>query len=181
MSGDPGSWPPLIVASEKPRWVVWRDFALTLLMWLMFAIILETEFELFFGRYLERLGWGDFDTNANWARFFQRLEPYLWLIVMLVALLAASTVATLRRLRRFLKQAPPPSLQATEQARRAGMDEADLLAARELANVVVHMAPDGRHRVEPRGRLFSSPVLTGEGREGAGPRTQSGGLQIIMI
>ena len=144
------SWPPLIVASEKPRWVVWRDFALTLLMWLMFAIILETEFELFFGRYLERLGWGDFDTNANWARFFQRLEPYLWLIVMLVALLAASTVATLRRLRRFLKQAPPPSLQATEQARRAGMDEADLLAVRELANVVVHMAPDGRHRVEPR-------------------------------
>jgi hypothetical protein len=76
------NWPPLIIASEKPRWVMWRDFALTLLMWLIFAIILETEFELFFGRYLERLGWGNFDTNANWAQFFQRLEPYLWLIAM---------------------------------------------------------------------------------------------------
>ena len=68
------TWPPLIVASEKPRWVWWRDFALTLLMWLVFAIMLETEFELFFGRYLERLGLGDFDTNANWARFFERME-----------------------------------------------------------------------------------------------------------
>jgi hypothetical protein len=160
------SWPPLIVVSEKPRWVVWRDFALTLLMWLMFAIILETEFELFFGRYLERLGWGDFDTNANWARFFQRLEPYLWLIVMLVALLAASTVATLHRLRRFLKQAQPPPLQAAEEAPRGRVEVAALLAARELANVVVHVAPDGTHRVEPRAPS-SPPRHTGEGREGA--------------
>jgi hypothetical protein len=144
------SWPPLIVASEKPRWVVWRDFALTLFMWLIFAIILETEFELFFGRYLERLGLGDFDTDANWARFFQRLEPYLWLIAILVALLAASTVATLYRLQRFLKQAPPPPLQAAEEARRGRMDPAVLLAARELPNVVVHVAPDGTHRIEPR-------------------------------
>src|SRR4029453_3636375 len=51
-------------------------------MGVIFAIILETEFELFFGRYLERLGWGNFDTNANWAQFFHRLEPYLWLIAM---------------------------------------------------------------------------------------------------
>jgi hypothetical protein len=144
------SWPPLIVVSDKPRWVVWRDFALTLGMWLIFAIMLETEFELFFGHYLERLGLGDFDTNAHWARFFRRLEPYLWLIVMLLALLAASTVATIHRLRRFLKQAPPPPLPATEQAKRAGIDEAELLAVRELANVVVHVTSDGRHRVEPR-------------------------------
>jgi hypothetical protein len=151
----PKSWPPLIVASEKPRWVVWRDFALTFGMWLIFAIMLETEFELFFGHYLERLGLGDFDTNANWARFFQRLGPYLWLIAMLMALLAASTVATVHRLRRFLKQAPPPPLQATEEARRGRLEAAALLAARELANVVVHVAPDGTHRIEPR--AISSP------------------------
>ena len=146
----PKSWPPLIVASEKPRWVVWRDFALTLAMWLVFAIMLETEFELFFGRYLERLGLGDFDTNAHWARFFQRLEPYLWLIIMLLALLAASAVATIHRLRRFLKQAPPPPLQAAEEARRGHMEVATLLAVREFANVVVHVTPDGAYRIEPR-------------------------------
>jgi hypothetical protein len=151
------SWPPLIVVSDKPRWVAWRDFALTLGMWLMFAIMLETEFELFFGHYLERLGLGDFDTNANWARFFQRLAPYLWLIAMLLALLAASTVATVHRLRRFLKEAPPPSLQATEEARRGRLDAATLLAARKLASVVVHVAPDGTHRIEPRAIPTSFP------------------------
>ena len=163
------SWPPLIVASEKPRWVFWRDFALTLAMWLMFAIILETEFELFFGRYLERLGWGDFDTNANWARFFQRLEPYLWLIVMLVALLAASTVATLHRLRRFLKQAQPPPLLAIEEAHRGRMEAAALLAARELANVVVHVTADGAHRVEPRQAPLLLPRLRGRVGRGQAP------------
>ena len=151
MSGPTGkAWPPLIVATDKPRWLFWRDFALTVAMWLVFAIMLETEFELFFGRYLERLGLGDFDTNANWARFFQRLEPYLWLIVMLLALLAASTVATIHRLRRFLKQAPPPPLQAAEEARRGRLDVTALLAAREMPSVVVHVTPDGTHRVEPR-------------------------------
>jgi hypothetical protein len=89
-----GSWPPLIVVSDKPRWVAWRDATLTLAMWVLLAIMLETEFELFFGRYLEKLGLGDFDTQAHWARFFRLLEPYVWLIVMLCALLAASCVRT---------------------------------------------------------------------------------------
>jgi hypothetical protein len=144
------SWPPLIVVSDKPGWVVWRDFALTVAMWTIFAIMLETEFELFFGRYLERLGFGDFNTDANWGQFFQRLKPYLWLVVMLLVLLAASTVATLHRLRRFLKAAPPPPLEAAEAAARGRMEVASLLAARELRDVVVHVDADGTHRVEAR-------------------------------
>ena len=146
----PESWPPLIVVANKPRWVVWRDFALTVAMWAIFAIMLETEFELFFGRYLERLGLGDFDTEAQWALFFQRLAPYLWLIVMLLALLGASTVATLHRIRRFLKSAPPPPLAPAEEAAHGGMEEADLLAARRLRNAVVHVEAGGRRRVEAR-------------------------------
>jgi hypothetical protein len=143
------TWPPLIVASNKPRWVWWRDFALTLGMWLVFAVMLETEFELFFGRYLEHLGLGDFDTNPNWPRFFERLRPYVVLIIVLVVLLAGAAVATIRRYYRALKRPLPPPLPAAQQARRAGMDEADLLAARELADAVVHIAADGTHRVEP--------------------------------
>jgi tetratricopeptide (TPR) repeat protein len=50
-------WPPLIVADHTPRWVRWRDFALTLMMWILFAIMLETEFELFVGPHLERWAW----------------------------------------------------------------------------------------------------------------------------
>ena len=152
-----GTWPPLIVASEKPKWVLWRDFSLTLAMWLVFAVMLETEFELFFGRYLERLGFGDFDTNANWARFFERLRPYVYLIICLLAFLAAAAVATIHRYYRALRLAQPLPLPAAQQARRAGMDEPDLLAARELADVVVHVAPDGRHRIEPRNTSSPPP------------------------
>ena len=144
------TWPPLIVAGERPNWMWWRDFALTLAMWLLFAVMLETEFELFFGRYLERLGWADLDTNANWPRFFDRLRPYLYVVIVLLAFLAASAVATIARYYRSLRLPPPPPLPAAAQARRARMDETDLLAARQLSNVVVHIAPDGTHRVEPR-------------------------------
>ena len=144
------TWPPLIVASTKPRWVWWRDFALTLAMWLVFAVMLETEFELFFGRYLEHLGLGDFDTNANWPRFFERLKPYVVLAIVLVALLAMAAIATILRYYRMLHRPLPVPLAAAQQARRAGMDEAALLAARDLDDAVVHIAVDGTHRVEPR-------------------------------
>src|SRR5262249_46377186 len=63
MSDAAKPWPPLIVAKHTPRWVRWRDFALTLMMWILFAIMLETEFELFAGGHLERWGFGDFDTD----------------------------------------------------------------------------------------------------------------------
>ena len=150
MSGHPyDKWPPLIVVSNKPRWVWWRDFALTLFMWLVFAVMLETEFELFVGRFLEHLGLGDFDTNANWARYFERLKPYVYLVLVLLFFLAGAAVATIRRYYRMLHRPLPPPLAAAQLARRAGMDEADLLAAREFADVVVHVAPDGRHRVVP--------------------------------
>jgi len=144
------AWPPLIVASRQPAWMRRRDFLLTLAMWLLFAIMLETEFELFFGRHLERLGWGDFDTNPNWPRFFERLRPYVYLIFVLIAFVAAAAVATIARYFRAQRLPPPVPLPAAAQARRANMAETDLLAARQLANVVVHIAPDGTHRIEPR-------------------------------
>jgi len=144
------TWPPLIVAERPPRWVAWRDYLLTLLMWLAFAIMLETEFELFFGGFLERIGLGDFDTDANWGVFFERLRPFVYLIITLLVFLAAAAVATVARYFLARRLPPPAPLAAAAQARRARMDETDLLAARELANVVVHIAPDGTHRVEPR-------------------------------
>ncbi len=144
------TWPPLIVVSDKPRWVIWRDFTLTLMMWLGFALMLETEFELFFGRYLERLGLGEFHTEAHWEVFFQRLRPYIGLVVILVVILAGTTLATLHRVRRALTQRLPPGLTPEEQAPRAGMTPAALVEARALRLAVVHVEPDGRHRVEPR-------------------------------
>jgi hypothetical protein len=143
-------WPPLIVASNKPPWLWWRDLALTIFMWLIFAIMLETEFELFFGRYLERLGWGDFDTNPNWERFFERLRPFVVLIFVEMVGLGFAAVATIHRFRVAFQRPPRPPLQPAEEAVRAGMSEDALTGARGLNNAVVYVMADGSHRVEPR-------------------------------
>ena len=144
------TWPPLIIASDKPRWVTWREFGLTLAMWIMFAIMLETEFELFFGRYLEKLGLGDFQTDAHWDIFLQRLRPYIALVMVLLVTLVASTIATLHRVRRAVLMHPPAPLPIETEAPYAKMTPEALAAARALRTATVYVEPDGTHRVEPR-------------------------------
>jgi PgaD-like protein len=146
----PKVWPPLIVASTKPTWVTVRDVALTLLMWVLFAIMLETEFELFFGHYLQRIGLGDFDSEGRWPEFFQALRPFVQVALVLVSLLLVAGLLTLRRVARGRRLAQPAPLTAGDEARRVGIDEARLNAARELRIVVVHIEPDGKHRIEPQ-------------------------------
>jgi poly-beta-1,6-N-acetyl-D-glucosamine biosynthesis protein PgaD len=145
----PVPWPPLIVASTKPTFVKVRDTALTLLMWLLFAILLETEFEMFFGHYLQRLGLGDFDSEGRWLEFFQALRPFVQVALVLVSLLLVAGLLTLRRVARGRKLPQPAPLTAGDEARRVGLDEAELIAARELRVVVVHIDGDGKYRVEP--------------------------------
>jgi hypothetical protein len=150
-------WPPLISAARAPRWVRWRDALLTSLMWLLFAAMLETEFELFFGEHLERLGFGDFSKEANWPTFFERLLPFMETAAVLVLLLAVAGLMSLRLYRRSFQLPQPAPLAASDQARRAGMDEAALIAARELTIAVVHVHTDGSYQVE-----IPAPAVDGE-------------------
>ena len=143
-------WPPLIVATDKPRWLWWRYFALTVAMWALFAGMLESEFGLFFGRYLDD-HWGfHIDTKPHWHRFFGLLEGYVWLIIMLLGFLAAATVATIHRTRNLLHLAPPPALPTDEEARHARTDAATLEAVRKLRKVTVRADADGTRRFERR-------------------------------
>lgn len=153
IAGSHRPWPPLIASGHVPRWVKWRDFVLTGIMWLLFAVMLEAEFELFAGPFLEHVGVGDFDTEGNWAEFFERLLPFVQIGVVLVAVLVVASLSTLRRRARGLLMPAPPALGMDEQARRSGMSEADLVAARELRIAVVHIENDGKHRVEARTRV----------------------------
>jgi hypothetical protein len=150
MSGATRPWPPLIVARHIPGWVRWRDRLLTLLMWGLFAIMLETEFKMFFGDHLKQLGWGDFDTEANWPVFFERLTPYLVIAAVMVAALAGTGLRSLRLRRRALLLPQPPSLDPAVEARRAGLNTAALATARALRVAVVHFDADGTHRIEAR-------------------------------
>jgi hypothetical protein len=150
MSDPQPSWPPLIVAANQPRWMRWRDVGLTLCMWLLFVIMLETEFELFFGPLFERLGWGDWDTEANWEIFFQRLAPFLRTVGILVTALVVAGLFTMARRRRTLLGVAPPPLDVGQHAALARIDERALVEARDLPVAVVEVDADGRHIVHPR-------------------------------
>jgi len=150
MSQSPNAvWPPLIVASDKPRWLWWRDSALTLVMWALFLGMLESEFGLFLGRYLDQWGF-HFDTKPHWHRFFGLLEPYVWLTIMLLGFLAAAAIATIHRTNISMRRAPPPSLSIDDEARRARIDAASLQAARGFRKITVNVQPDGTQRFEMR-------------------------------
>jgi hypothetical protein len=143
-------WPPLIVASRTPKWVKWRDVILTFLMWFAFAIMLQTEFELFVSRQLVRLGLGNYRFDWNWAEHFERLMPFVFIAVTLIAFLSAASIATLRRRRVTLLLSQPLLLEDANQAARAGLPVAELAAARDLKVAVVHFDPEGRYHVDAR-------------------------------
>ena len=148
MSSIEKPWPPLIFAKDPPPWVKSRDHLLTTVMWLVFAIMLETEFELVFGAHLERLGLGEFNTDANWPEFFSRLLTYLQVALVLIVLLFVASLNTYRRRKRSLLLPAPTPLGITEEMRRAGLDDAALTVARAERIVIVHIHARGQYRIE---------------------------------
>jgi poly-beta-1,6-N-acetyl-D-glucosamine biosynthesis protein PgaD len=150
MTGSTRPWPPLIIARHTPRLMKWRDILLTAMMWGFFALLLDTEFELFLGDYLEHLGFGPFDTNANWLVYFNLLLPFLLMAAVLSGILMIFGLRTLRRRSRALLLPQPAPLETADQARRAGLDDAELIAARNRRIVIVHINTEGRHRIELR-------------------------------
>jgi poly-beta-1,6-N-acetyl-D-glucosamine biosynthesis protein PgaD len=133
--------------------VKWRDILLTLMIWGFFAVLLDKEFELFLGDYLEPLGLRLFDTNANWSEFFDRLMPFLLMAAILAGSLIIFSLRTLRRRSRGLLLPKPAPLETAHQAHHAGLNEAELIDARSQRIVIVHIDTNGRHRIEaPYGR-----------------------------
>jgi hypothetical protein len=149
MSGSNRSWPPLIIAKHVPRLVKWRD---TLMMWGFFAVLLDFEFELSLSYYSQPVI-SRFDPGTKWSIFFERLMPFLLVAALLVGVLIMFSLRTLRRRSRGLLLPQPAPLGTTDQAHRAGLDEAELIAARDQRIVTVHIDADGTHRIEaPHGR-----------------------------
>jgi hypothetical protein len=124
-------WPPLVYASHKAAWIRWRDVALTMGMWLIFAAMLNKEFELFFGSYLQplgldplfaRLGIFDLGMKLNLMEFVVNLSPYFAVIVVLVAALSTFSVHTLMKRHRSLRSVGPSPLSLASQARDAALE-----------------------------------------------------------
>ncbi|MDI1288305.1 MAG: hypothetical protein PSV46_28260 [Reyranella sp.] len=131
MTQDNSQWPPLIYARHKSVWIRWRDVALTMGMWLIFAAMMNREFELFFGSYLDtlgldtlllRFGLGELGMKLNLAEFVANLAPYMAIIVVLLAGLSGFSVHTLTRRYRSLRAANPTPLSLASQAREAALE-----------------------------------------------------------
>jgi poly-beta-1,6-N-acetyl-D-glucosamine biosynthesis protein PgaD len=84
--------------------------------------------------------------QAN-GRLVSLLAPYAGMAVVLIGFLVVAATLTERRRQRALMLRPPAPLSLADQARRAGMDEAALAAARELKIAVVHVDDGGRCRI----------------------------------
>jgi hypothetical protein len=130
LTQDNRAWPPLVWAPHQPAWVRARDFLLTGAMWLLLAMMLNNEFELFLGVYLERLGsdaWLHrlgllgFDPKLDWFAFGRHLLPYLFVVFVLVASLTTFAAHTLLRRQSALREAKPQSLSFDRQARHAAL------------------------------------------------------------
>jgi len=141
-------WPPLIVAADVPRLVRWRDFLLTLIMWGLFAALLGAELGSILGISLEQFGFGPPGKDAERPRYVEQLMPFFLATATLGVMLIAASVLTLRRRRRSLHLPQPAPLEAADQARGAGLDEAALIAARERRIVIIHIDADSRYQIE---------------------------------
>ena len=119
----------------------WRDAVLTLIMWGLFAWLLERQFRL-----VNRT----VDGRSDLVDFLTLLAPYAGTAVVLIGILAVAAMLTERRRRRALMLRPPAPLALSDEARGAGMDEAALAAARGMRIAVVHIETEGRLRIEPR-------------------------------
>lgn len=139
MSQSPQSkpWPPLIRA-ELPAWMKWRDALLTLMMWVLFAWLLQRQIRL-----VSRTVEGRSDT----VDFLTLLAPYAGVAVVLIGGLAVAATLTERRRQRALMLRPPAPLALAVQARRAGIDDASLTAGRDMRIAIVHVDGEGRHRI----------------------------------
>ncbi len=139
MTGWRGPWPPLIVAKNVPRSVKWRDALLTLSAWVAFALLL-----------IKELVWA---LTGNGEPAFERLTPFLLIAAVLAGLLMIFSLRTLQRRRRSLLLPQSAPLEAADEARRTGLDEAALIAARDERVVTVH-TDDGGIWIETKNLVY---------------------------
>jgi hypothetical protein len=147
MTTSPAAPPPLIVAGKVSRLLRWRDRLLTLLMWAVIANLLAHETGLLWRDSFALHGPNE-GAEIDWLHRLEGLSLFLIVAAVLSAFLTVFGVRTSRRRRRALGLPAPPPLELANEARRAGLDEAALLAAREHRIVTVHLKPDGRLRIE---------------------------------
>jgi len=121
-------WPPLILSSERPAWIRWRDIILTTAAWLLVILMLLSQFRLLLGHYgqhldvyplFQSLGLAHPEVEMGLVKDLVRLAPYFLVVFLLLAFLSTFAMHTLTRRRQALQQRPPSPLPLATQAQNA--------------------------------------------------------------
>lgn len=140
-------WPPLITTAVRPAWVIWRDRALTVLMWSMFGLLLQSEFQFLADRVY---AFTDFEEtpDPHWRYFWQLLWPFMRVSAWLILGLFVAGLLSLFRGRRARRLPQPPRLSLTDEADAKGLSDDALREARLRKIAIVHIGDDGRYRID---------------------------------
>jgi hypothetical protein len=144
----PAGWPPLITSATQPAWMLWRDRALTILMWVVFFIFLETEGELTVAHIRAALHGTRPDKLANWGYFWDQLRPFMIAVAALVGWLCLFGLLTIRRRNRTRLHRAPDPLELDAEMQRGGMERDALIAAQHMHRAVAHLDAQGHYRIE---------------------------------
>ena len=144
-------WPPLITDARRPRWIIWRDRILTVLVWALFLALFINQCLALRARIHAHLA----DPTSEWDFL---LRPFLIVAGILVLWLGASGAATYGRAVRNRRRPAPPPLVLDAEAAHLGIAPADLMAARQGQIIAVTIEPDGRFRFETVGPIYTEPA-----------------------
>jgi hypothetical protein len=130
MNGIKKDWPPLILSSQRPAWIRWRDAILTTAAWLLVTLMLLSQFRLLLGQYGQRLdvyplfqslGLSQPEVGLGLVKDLVRLAPFFLVVFLLLAFLSTFALHTLTRRRRALQETPPQPLPLATEARNAAL------------------------------------------------------------
>jgi poly-beta-1,6-N-acetyl-D-glucosamine biosynthesis protein PgaD len=134
-------WPPLISNAARPRWILWRDRILTILVWAAFLALFIEQALVFHGRVETYVTTPD----AEWDFL---LRPFVITIGIMVTWLALMAVLTYRRAVRARRKSPPAPLPLEAEAAHFGVTPEALATARQQQIIAVAIEPGGALRFE---------------------------------
>jgi poly-beta-1,6-N-acetyl-D-glucosamine biosynthesis protein PgaD len=144
-------WPPLITDAARPRWLLWRDRGLTLLVWGVFLALFVEQSWVLQARVETYLATPD----AEWEFL---LRPFVIVVGVMVAWLVLSAVLTYRRAVQARRTAQPHPLSLAAEAKHFGTTPEALTAARLHRIIAVTIAPDGRFGFDPADPICTAPA-----------------------
>ena len=139
----PKAWPPIIHDADMPRVIVWRDRLLTAAMWLLLIWFCRLPLLALIDFVMPPFGQTPHVEVPDLQSRWERLRPYIAVIVFFGMWALGWALATLRRRDRVARMPKPPPLALADQARKAGCTPDELIHWRTFKVAVVHLDEQG--------------------------------------